>query len=162
MRMDWNLVRDYYAELFSAAQRDGITQKAIADRGGLSGQNLISRLLKNRGSGPTVDTLFKAIEGLGFSVPDFFAAVAEREVAALIARREAPSRSSIERQGSFDAVTAPPLSPQELRDFAARFAETLKHIAADLVAAHSQADRSVDPARSAGRSHPYRRSRKIS
>jgi transcriptional regulator with XRE-family HTH domain len=161
MRMNWNLVRDYYEELFVAAQREGTTQKAIADRGGLSGQNLISRLLKNTGGGPTVDTLFRAIEGLGFSVPDFFAAVAEREVAALVARRES-QYTAADKQGSPDAVAAPPLSPQELSDFTARVADAIKHIAADLVAAHGQAYRIVDPPRPEARSHHRRRTRKIS
>jgi transcriptional regulator with XRE-family HTH domain len=73
------MVRRHALELFDTAQRDGITQKMIAARGGLTGQNLLSRLLTNRKLGPSVDTFLKAISGLGKPLSVFFAEVEAQE-----------------------------------------------------------------------------------
>lgn len=74
--MTWADIRTHYAELYARAQqRDGLTQQQIAIRGGLCGNNAISKLLANTRMGPTVDTLCHAIEGLGVTVPEFFAAL---------------------------------------------------------------------------------------
>ena len=71
--MRWADIRSHYARLYARAQqRDGLTQQQIAIRGGLCGNNAISKLLANTRMGPTVETLCSAIEGLGMTVPEFF------------------------------------------------------------------------------------------
>jgi transcriptional regulator with XRE-family HTH domain len=67
--MTWSEIRAHLAALHAAA---GTTQKAIADRGGIAGQNTVSRLLSNDKLGPSVEIFVRAIEGLGKPVSEFF------------------------------------------------------------------------------------------
>lgn len=71
--VEWTAIRRRYAELLAAAKAAGTTQESVAERGGLSGQNAISKLLRNNNLGPSVETFVRAVEGLGISVGTFFA-----------------------------------------------------------------------------------------
>jgi transcriptional regulator with XRE-family HTH domain len=66
-------IRAYYAVVYAQAQADGVTQQAIAQRGGIAGQNSVSRLLSNDHLGPSVEIFVRAVEGLGLSLSEFFA-----------------------------------------------------------------------------------------
>jgi transcriptional regulator with XRE-family HTH domain len=70
----WNAIRKHYAALLKAAD---CTQEEVAARGGIKGQNTISRMLRNTRRGPTMETLTKAVEGLGLSLVEFFAGIEE-------------------------------------------------------------------------------------
>jgi transcriptional regulator with XRE-family HTH domain len=70
--MDWSEIRAQYATL---VERSGLTQQAIAERGGLKGQGTISKLLANRHLGPSVETFVRAVIGTGSEVSAFFAAL---------------------------------------------------------------------------------------
>ncbi len=70
--MKWTEIRAHYAALHAQAQAAGLTQKAIAARGGIAGQNTVSRVLSNDNLGPSVEIFVRAIEGLGKSVSEFF------------------------------------------------------------------------------------------
>jgi transcriptional regulator with XRE-family HTH domain len=68
--MDWSAIRAHFEDLMTAR---GSTQEQIAEAGGLSGQNAISRLLTNQSRGPSVETFIRALEGLGVAPSRFFA-----------------------------------------------------------------------------------------
>lgn len=68
----WTAIRAHYAALL---KQSDYTQAEVARRGGLAGQNVISRLLANTRRGPSVETLTRAIAGLGMSTADFFASL---------------------------------------------------------------------------------------
>jgi transcriptional regulator with XRE-family HTH domain len=68
----WTAIRTHYATLLRAS---GLSQQEVARRGGLPRNNGISRLLANTKRGPSVDTLMKAVAGLGLSLEEFFAGV---------------------------------------------------------------------------------------
>lgn len=70
--MDWPEIREHYAAL---VERSGLTQYAIAERGGLKGQGTISKLLANTHLGPSVETFVRAVLGTGSDVSAFFAAI---------------------------------------------------------------------------------------
>jgi transcriptional regulator with XRE-family HTH domain len=70
--MTWMEIRAHYAALHAQAQAAGQTQQAIADRGGIAGQNSVSRLLSNDNLGPSVEIFVRAVEGMGKSVSEFF------------------------------------------------------------------------------------------
>jgi transcriptional regulator with XRE-family HTH domain len=72
--MDWPTIRNHYIALL---RKSGDTQTAVARRGGLSGQNAISKLLANNHRGPTLETFAKAVDGLGLSLAEFFASIEE-------------------------------------------------------------------------------------
>jgi transcriptional regulator with XRE-family HTH domain len=71
-RLDWARIRTHYAAHVSAARKAGQTQQMIARAGGLSGQNAISKLLRNHNQGPSVETFVKAVQGLGLDLSVFF------------------------------------------------------------------------------------------
>jgi transcriptional regulator with XRE-family HTH domain len=71
--MRWMEIRAYFAVVYAQAQANGVTQQAIADRGGIAGQNSVSRLLSNDRLGPSVEIFVRAVEGLGLSLSEFFA-----------------------------------------------------------------------------------------
>lgn len=72
--MEWETIREHFAELLRDRQRaGGLTQETIAQAGGLSRQNQISRVLANRNRGPSVEIFIKAILGLGLTPSEFFA-----------------------------------------------------------------------------------------
>jgi transcriptional regulator with XRE-family HTH domain len=71
--MTWTEIRAHYAALYARAQAGGTTQKVIAARGGITGQNNVSRLLSNDRRGPSVEIFVHAVEGLGLSLSQFFA-----------------------------------------------------------------------------------------
>jgi transcriptional regulator with XRE-family HTH domain len=73
--MHWDLIRRHYAARLATAQRQGVTQQAVATAGQLSGQNAISKLLANHNLGPSVETFVKAVTGLGLDVSAFFAEI---------------------------------------------------------------------------------------
>lgn len=76
MTWDWERLRVHFARLLADAQATrGLTQQDVADSGGLAGQNVISRLLRNPRRGPSVETFIRAIAGLGMKPSDFFAAL---------------------------------------------------------------------------------------
>lgn len=64
---DWKTLRAHYAAHLAAS---GLTQAEVAKRGGLSGQNAISKLLANTRKGPAVETWLRALAGLGLSLAD--------------------------------------------------------------------------------------------
>jgi transcriptional regulator with XRE-family HTH domain len=70
----WTVIRKHYAALL---HESGLSQQEVARRGGLKRNNGISRLLKNTKRGPSVDTLTKAVDGLGLSLGEFFAGIEE-------------------------------------------------------------------------------------
>jgi transcriptional regulator with XRE-family HTH domain len=72
MAMTWREIRAHLAALHAEARAAGATQQAIADRGGIAGQNTVSRVLSNDKLGPSVEIFVRAIEGLGKSVSEFF------------------------------------------------------------------------------------------
>src|SRR5215831_4840017 len=67
--MEWLRVRSYFAKVFEAS---GLTQQAVADAGGLPGQNAISRVLQNDNLGPSVETFLRAVRGCGIDLSQFF------------------------------------------------------------------------------------------
>jgi hypothetical protein len=72
-----------------------LSQAEVARRGGLSGNNAISRLIVNAKLGPSVANFMKAVHGLGLSLVDFLAGVEESHGAtpSLTARVEAIERA---------------------------------------------------------------------
>lgn len=66
-------IRTHYTTLYEGKRREGVTQRQIADRGGLSGPNPISKLLANEFLGPSVETFVRAVHGLGYDIAGFFA-----------------------------------------------------------------------------------------
>lgn len=101
----WKEIRAHYAALWRASE---LTQEQVARRGGLKGQNAISRLLRNTKRGPSVDTLTKAVEGLGLSLVEFFTDLEENRAGApsLIARVEAIEHALTVLDESKAATTA--------------------------------------------------------
>lgn len=65
-------IRAHYARLHALARAAGTTQKSVAARGGLAGQNSVSRLLANENLGPSVEIFVRAVEGLGKPLSQFF------------------------------------------------------------------------------------------
>ena len=74
--MDWAEIRGRYAAL---VVHSGLTQDAIAERGGLKGQGTVSKLLANTHLGPSVETFVRAVIGTGTKVSIFFAAIERGE-----------------------------------------------------------------------------------
>jgi len=70
---EWKAVRGMFARYMEAAKARGETQKTVATKGGMYGQNAISKLLDNDNQGPAVETFLKAIKGLGLTPSEFFA-----------------------------------------------------------------------------------------
>jgi transcriptional regulator with XRE-family HTH domain len=89
--MTWREIRAHYAALHAQARAAGATQKAIADRGGIAGQNTVSRLLSNDNLGPSVEIFVRAIEGLGKPVSAFFLELEQGTVATLDAPAAIPA-----------------------------------------------------------------------
>ena len=100
--MEWADIRAHYKRMFEAAKRtQQITQKSVAQAGGLKGQNRISKVLHNRKRGPAVDTFVGAVLGLGIPLSEFFRTLEEQlqhgqtgdavdaEIAKLLAARNA-------------------------------------------------------------------------
>jgi len=88
--MKWDTIRIHYVMLLRASGR---TQAAVAAAGKLSGQNAISKLVRSRTRGPSVETFTKAVHGLGLTLAAFFAglddaAAGKPSVAARIAALE--------------------------------------------------------------------------
>jgi transcriptional regulator with XRE-family HTH domain len=69
-------IRARYAAL---VVQTGLTQDAIAERGGLKGQGTLSKLLANTNLGPSVETFVRAVIGTGTKVSVFFAAIERGE-----------------------------------------------------------------------------------
>jgi transcriptional regulator with XRE-family HTH domain len=91
--MTWSQIRAQYERAFRVARGRGETQTTIAVRGGLLSprtgrpqQNQISKILRSRSRGPSVETFVRAVEGLGISVSAFFAAVETGEAQAILTR----------------------------------------------------------------------------
>jgi transcriptional regulator with XRE-family HTH domain len=86
----WRQIRAEYRRAFLLAKSRGDTQTTIARRGGLIGdsgkvlQNVISNLLRNDRHGPTVEIFVQAVEGLGITVSEFFAAVESGDTQAIL------------------------------------------------------------------------------
>src|SRR5262245_49990939 len=70
--MEWAHIRAELERAYAEAKRRGLTQKHIAARGGLKGQNAVSKVLSNEKRGPTVEVFTKVVEGFGFSLSEFF------------------------------------------------------------------------------------------
>src|SRR5438876_144652 len=66
--MNWTNIRDH----IGACIERGTSQSAVARRGGLSGPDAVSKLLRNDGRGPSVQTLIQTIYGLGLTPAAFF------------------------------------------------------------------------------------------
>jgi transcriptional regulator with XRE-family HTH domain len=69
--MDWRLVREHYKRLFESSGR---TQTDVARAAGLP-QSAIHKLMANTGDGPSVETLLRAVQGLGITLSEFFGQV---------------------------------------------------------------------------------------
>ena len=67
---DWTTLRTHFKAQLAAS---GLTQAEVARRGGLSGQNAISKLLANTRRGPSVETWLRALKGLGLTLDDVVA-----------------------------------------------------------------------------------------
>ena len=77
--MEWEIVRAFYAELLHDRRaHGGLTQVDVAATGGLTGQNVISKMLRNDKLGPSVQTFLKAIIGLGMQPSTFFLQLEQR------------------------------------------------------------------------------------
>jgi transcriptional regulator with XRE-family HTH domain len=98
--MNWHTIRAHYATLYAQAQAGGMTQKAIAERGGIAGQNTVSRLLSNDNLGPSVQIFCNAVEGLGKSVAEFFLGI--EQGAAMLPPAAATERSLTDRVQSLE------------------------------------------------------------
>jgi transcriptional regulator with XRE-family HTH domain len=92
-------IRAYYAVVYAQAQADGVTQQAIAQRGGIAGQNSVSRLLSNDHLGPSVEIFVRAVEGLGLSLSEFFAEFERSFAAQAEAASSAASAASAASNG---------------------------------------------------------------
>lgn len=68
--MKWDKIRAHYVVLLNASGR---TQEAVARAGRLPGQNAISKLIRTRKRGPSVETFARAVHGLGLTLAAFFA-----------------------------------------------------------------------------------------
>jgi len=68
----WRVIRREFDRRLARAKQHGATQEIVAAAGGLSRQNLISGLLHNRHGGPSVETLVRAVIGLGLQPSEFF------------------------------------------------------------------------------------------
>lgn len=93
--MDWRLVREHYKRLLTASGR---TQSDVARAAGLP-QSAIHKLMANKGDGPSVETLLRAVQGLGITLSEFFGQVEQERV------RDGSASSSlarIERLEQFD------------------------------------------------------------
>jgi transcriptional regulator with XRE-family HTH domain len=77
--MKWTDIRSHYEAVFTETRQKGVTQAEVARRGGLPGQNAISKLLANRKRGPSAETFIGAVRGLGLPVSVFFAQLEGRE-----------------------------------------------------------------------------------
>jgi transcriptional regulator with XRE-family HTH domain len=66
--MDWRLVREHYKRLFESSGR---TQTDVARAAGVP-QSAIHKLMANTGDGPSVETLLRAVQGLGITLSEFF------------------------------------------------------------------------------------------
>lgn len=99
--MIWMEIRAHYAALHAQAQAAGVTQQAIAERGGLAGQNSVSRLLTNDKYGPTVEVFVRAVHGLGKPVSQFFIEL-EQETGGTLAPSVAVDASVFERLGRIE------------------------------------------------------------
>lgn len=81
--MEWAMMREAFRERFEAEKErtrklpteQRITQAAVARRGGLADQKIVSTLLSNDNLGPQVETFIRAIEGLGLTPSAFFASL---------------------------------------------------------------------------------------
>jgi transcriptional regulator with XRE-family HTH domain len=99
--MTWLEIRAHYIALHARAEAGGLTQKEIAARGGIKGQNSVSRLLANDKLGPSVETFVRAVEGLGMSMAQFFLELAHAGSAGTVAEApaagEAPATDRLHR-----------------------------------------------------------------
>lgn len=114
--MDWSSIRDHYATRLDEAKRAGETQESVAEAGGLSGQNAISKLLRNQNMGPSVETFIKAVLGLGMPVSAFFAeverATSQPELRPLTRDGHRPSRATRNLSSlAAGSATKPPTDP---------------------------------------------------
>lgn len=72
---EWRVIREHFARTLETVRDERrMPQVAIAESGGIR-QNLVSRLLKNRKRGPSVETFLRALKGLGVKPSEFFAAL---------------------------------------------------------------------------------------
>jgi transcriptional regulator with XRE-family HTH domain len=88
--MTWLEIRAHFIALHARSEA-GVTQREIAERGGIKGQNSVSRLLANDKLGPSVETFVRAVEGLGLSVAQFFAEMEHAGSASTVAEPIAAS-----------------------------------------------------------------------
>ena len=95
--MDWFDVRAHYIKCLA---RSGLTQAQVGRAGGLA-QSTIHKLMKNDTGGPSVETLLRAIRGLGMVPSEFFQLLEQTLADPAPARRVAP------------AVPPPDLSDEE-------------------------------------------------
>lgn len=96
--MDWSLVRGHYKRLFEDARRRGLTQVAVAARGGLA-QGQISKLFNPSKSGPSVDVFLRALLGLGLQPSDFFRHVEEQSQKTALQTHSDEVKNSSRTQG---------------------------------------------------------------
>jgi DNA-binding phage protein len=115
--MRWKDVQAHYRKLFYQGKRERqLTQAAIATAAGLA-QPDVSRLMSMEGDdGPQVDTLLRAVEGLGISVSEFFSQIERRTNGDLLpsvgASRTAHVPQGVAQHGEDRPV---PLDPTALR-----------------------------------------------
>jgi len=83
----WIDVRWFYSQTFARAkQTRGLTQADVAQGGGLSGQNAVSKLMDNEtDGGPRIETVLRAIHGLGLTPAAFFTQLEQAQLSAAAA-----------------------------------------------------------------------------
>jgi transcriptional regulator with XRE-family HTH domain len=184
--MDWKRIRDHYATLFDESN---LTQAVVAERGQLSGQNAVSKLLDNNVRGPSVETFVRAVAGLGLSLSEFFTGLETASSSV-----DSPSVGTRVRPASASesSSSSPPCAPRRAHDVSsafihpgnvvnitrgdesarevARFAHMVDQHFTDLkvqlervtdrLAAHGPADRDAHPQKTRVRARARRRVRK--
>jgi transcriptional regulator with XRE-family HTH domain len=101
----WPDIRAHYERQFRAEKvARNLTQQEVAENGGLSRNNAISKLLSNHKLGPSVDTFVRAVQGLGISLSEFFASLEGGEEPAR--RTRADQQRSADVQQALEVVRA--------------------------------------------------------
>lgn len=106
--MRWMEIRKQYAELYAEFKKNGGNQQDVAERGGLSDQSAISKLVNNENLGPAVETFVRAVEGLGITVSSFFRRIEALQNSAVDEHNAPLVRTSVKEGLPSDSPIPPP------------------------------------------------------
>lgn len=96
--MTWKDMLDEWNAIFKPLKDDGaIDQTKVAQRGQLSGQNVISKMRANRNQGPQVETFIRAIIGLGLKPSEFFQRLEARLSGTVVLPESGNSSATIQK-----------------------------------------------------------------